>query len=127
MSKNVFIAGAFDCINTNHLHLIKEAKKLTIPNGKVVVLLLADYTSFLVNKVFPVQPMLTRRKNLEYFITPDDILAVDTSDYNKFLENNLANLEDYIYMHYDTDKEFLGREAMKKKGVTIKFIKELKV
>lgn len=127
MANNVFISGAFDCIGVKHLHLIKEAKKLTIPNGKVVVLLLADYTSFLVNRSFPVQPMLTRRKNLEYFIKPDDILAVDTSNYNKFLESSLANLEDYIYMHYDTDKEFVGRDAMKKLGVKIRFIKEPKI
>jgi glycerol-3-phosphate cytidylyltransferase-like family protein len=127
MSKNVLIAGGFDCFNTRHLHIIKEAKKLAIPNGRVVVLLFADYTQFVLQKTFPIQSVNNRRRNLEYFIKPEDIIVVDTSDYEHFLDVALADLHDFIYMHYETDKEFSGRFAFKKNSVPVKFIKEPKI
>lgn len=127
MSKNVLIAGDFDCIGSRHLHIIKEAKKMAIPGGRVVVLLYADYTKFLIDKIFPVQPCGMRRKNLEYFIKPEDIIEVDTSDYEQFLDKKLPNLSGFIYMHYETDKEFEGRWSFRKHAMPVKFIKEPKL
>jgi len=127
MSRNVIISGDFDCINSRHLHLIKEAKKQAIPNGRVVILLFADYTKFLLDKIFPIQTVGLRKKNLEYFIKSVDIVDVDTSDYEGFLDNKLNSFKDFLYIHYETDKEFVGRSAMKKHGIQVKFIKEPKI
>jgi len=127
MPKNILIAGGFDCFSTRHLHIIKEAKKLTIPNGNVYVLLFADYTQFVLNKTFPIQHVNDRKRNLEYFIKPENIFVVDTSDYNNFLDNILASFSDTTYMHYETDKEFSGRDIFRKHSMQIKFIKEPKI
>jgi len=127
MPKNIIIAGDFDCLTLSQLHLIKEAKKFAIPGGDVVVLLFSDYTKFLIDKTFPVQSLNRRKKNLEYFIKRSNIIIVDTSDYEAFLDSKLPSLKDFVYMHYESDKDFLGRWKFKKYEMQVKFIKEPKI
>lgn len=126
MAKNVLIAGSFDVISLRDMHLIKEAKKLTLNGGNVFVLLFADYTSFTLFKAFPIQEVKLRRNNLEYFINPDNIEIINTADYKGFLDKFLLTFKDVVYMHYQSDKDFIGRDVFKKHSIPVKFIKEPK-
>jgi hypothetical protein len=127
MSKNVLISGSFDIISLTDIHLIREAKKLTLKGGNVFVLLFADYTNFILFRSFPTQATMLRKNNLEYFVNPDNIEIINTSDYKGLLDKFLPSFQDVVYVHYNTDKEFIGRDIFKKYSIPIKFIKKPKI
>lgn len=126
MKKLAFTIGDFDCINQDHLHLIKEMRKIVMPDNKVVAVLTDDYGSFVVNGVFPIQDMKRRQDNLSYFVK--DIAWCFAGDYktsfigiiNKCKAEGLMP----IFVAYDDNKNFKDRDILKKNGVSIRFIKK---
>lgn len=124
MKKLAFTIGDFDCINQDHLHLIKEMRKIVMPDNEVVVILTDDYPSFVETGKFPVQDINRRRINLSYFVSN---IPICYTDVKLSLESILKHAKEEgkmpIFVAYDDYKDFKGREILKKNGVSIRFIK----
>ena len=125
MKKLAFTIGDFDCINQDHLHLIKEMRKIVMPDNKVVVILTDDYGSFVTTKKFPIQDMKRRQENLSYFVK--DISwcfgGDSATSFIGMINNAKAEGLTPIFVAYDDNKEFKGRDVLKKYNVPIRFIK----
>lgn len=125
MKKIAFTIGDFDCLNDNHLHLIKEMRKIVMPDNEVVVVLLDDYASFIMNKTFPIQSYDRRENLLSYFAKC--LRCISTSPEKSFqVILDRAKGAGYlpIFVGFDDNKDFAGRDFLKKKGVSLRFIKK---
>lgn len=125
MKKIAFTLGDFDCINQDHLHLIKEMRKIVMPSNEVSVVLIDDYASFVINKKFPIQDLERRANNLSFFI-PDilNCYAQDPSGSLQIIIDRIKLSEAQpVFVIYDDNKEFIGRECLKQNNVPIRFIK----
>jgi cytidyltransferase-like protein len=126
-SKNVIVIGSFDCLSTEHLKLIKKARKMAY-EGKVIVMLYDDFTSYQIDKKFPVQTTEQRRKNLHYFV--DDIQTI--MDKEK-MSDKLQSVIDFndkpiAFVGYIEDgKDFIGRDILRSNGVMCKFVYKDKI
>ena len=127
MKKLAFTIGDFDCIGQDHLHLINEMRKIVMPDNEVVVVLLGDYPSFVNNGIFPIQDYHRRANNLAYFVASSNIRQCISDSPETVLGYiiNDAKCCGYmpIFVAYDDNKDFKGREFLKKNGVSIRFIK----
>lgn len=125
MKKLAFTIGDFDCIGQDHLHLINEMRKIVMPDNEVVVVLLGDYPSFVNNGIFPIQDYSRRANNLAYFVK--DIRQCICDSPETAFKNVLDHAKQVgfmpIFVAYDDNKDFKGREFLKKNGVSIRFIK----
>lgn len=126
MNKIAFTFGTFDCLNDSHLHLIKEMRKIVVPSKEVIVILVDDYASFVMDRRFPVQDLHRRQNNLSYFVK--EIVHCYTEDptgsFANILERIKAAGASPVFVAYDDNKDFPGRELLKTHGVPIKFIKK---
>lgn len=124
MKKLAFTIGDFDCINQDHIHLIKEMRKIVMPDNEVVVVLMDDYPSFVVNGKFPIQDLNRRKINVGYFASNIPICYTDVKlSLESIIEAAKKDGKMPIFVAYDDNKEFEGREFLKKNGVSIRFIK----
>jgi glycerol-3-phosphate cytidylyltransferase-like family protein len=125
MKKLAFTIGDFDCINQDHLHLIKEMRKVVMPDNEVVVVLMDDYTSFVMTKKFPIQDFERRANNLHFFIK--DVRGCYCENPEATFAAVLNHAKQVgarpIFVAYDDNKEFKGRDVLKKYNVPIRFIK----
>lgn len=125
MKKLAFTIGDFDCINQDHLHLINEMRKIVMPDNEVVVVLTDDYPSFVINGKFPIQDLTRRGAILSYFVK--DISACLTSDPCNVFDMVIQRCKEIgampVFVSYDDNKDFKGKEFLKKNGVSIRFIK----
>jgi glycerol-3-phosphate cytidylyltransferase-like family protein len=126
MKKIAFTFGDFDCFNDSHLNLIKEMRKIVVPEKEVIVVLIDDYASFVNNRTFPVQDLHRRADNLAYFVK--DVVFCYSEDptgtFGNLLERIKSAGANPVYVGYDDNKDFKGREVLKSYGVPIKFIKK---
>lgn len=126
MKKLAFTIGDFDCINSNHIHLVKEMRKIVVPDNEVVVVLTDDYTSFVNTGKFPIQDFDRRATNLRFFV--QDIRGC----YNENPEATFRAVLQHakilgmspVFVGYDDNKEFKGRGFLKENNIPIKFIKK---
>ena len=121
--KKVIIAGAFDCMTLKEVNLIKEGLKCAV-GGELWIILYGGYQHFKDYGFFPTQSIKQRVTNLSHFISPDRLLYRD--DYLKGLKSTLfvgSENDKFTFVHYGDDKNFPGREDLKKENITIKFIK----
>ena len=119
---------SFDVLDRNKKNLIHQMRKVAY-EGKVIVSIFDDFTTYSITGSFPVQELLLRKKNINYF--------VDSIEEIKDKEMFLENLEDYleelkteygmkiVYVGYDDNKDFIGRSIIKKMGIPVKFIKKI--
>ncbi len=125
MKKLAFTIGDFDCLNHNHLHLINEMRKIVMPDNEVVVVLLDDYASFVMNKTFPIQSYDRREELLKYFAK--SLRCISNSPETSFqviIDRAKASGSLPVFVGFDDNKNFVGRDFLKKKGVSIRFIKK---
>jgi len=118
--------GDFDCINQQHLHLIKEMRKLVIPSNEIAVVLMDDYASFVTARKFPIQDIHRRANNLMFFLkniklcfNPDPSLS-----FGSLIDDAKAKGLQPIFVTYDDDKDFQGRMFLKEHNVPVRFIKK---
>lgn len=126
MKKLAFTIGDFDCINQDHLHLIKEMRKVVMPDNEVVVVLMDDYASFVNSGRFPIQDLARRKNNLTFFVQNiQECYSEDPSDSFETIVAfaKLNNLQP-VFVAYDDDKDFKGRTFLKEHNISIRFIKK---
>lgn len=126
MKKLAFTFGDFDCLDQTHLHLIKEMRKIVVPNKEVVVVLLDDYGSFVNTNKFPIQDLYRRANNLSFFVK--DIRQCSSPDPSAYflaiiIKAKEAGLQP-IFVIYDDNKDFTGRNTLKDNNVPVRFIKK---
>jgi glycerol-3-phosphate cytidylyltransferase-like family protein len=126
MKKLAFTVGDFDCINQNHLHLINEMRKIVIPDNEVVVVLVDDYASFVNSKRFPIQDYDRRQNNLSFFVKNivKSIGQDPTGYFKEIIEQAKKNGYQPIFVGYDDNKDFKGREFLSENNISIRFIKK---
>lgn len=126
MRKIAFTFGDFDCINRDHLHLIKEMRKIVMPDNEVAVVLVDDYASFVINKKFPIQDLARRSNNLQFFVK--EIMYCYSQDPSGSFQIMLDRIKTAgaqpVFVYYDDNKDFVGREFLKLHNVPIRFIKK---
>jgi len=126
MKKLAFTIGDFDCINQDHLHLIKEMRKVVMPDNEVVVVLMDDYASFVNTKKFPIQDFDRRANNLRFFIK--DIRGCYSESPEATFAAVLQHARQHelspVFVAYDDNKEFKGRGFLRENKVPIRFIKK---
>jgi len=128
MKKLAFTIGDFDCINQDHIHLIKEMRKIAMPDNEVVVVLVDDYASFVNTRKFPIQDIHRRKNNLSFFVKESSIRFSLSPDPGYAIETTIELAKNSglqpIFVAYDDNKEFTGRDILKKHNVSIRFIKK---
>lgn len=126
MKKIAFTFGDFDCINQDHIHLIKEMRKIVMPDNEVSVVLIDDYASFVILKKFPIQDLNRRANNLSFFVK--DIMYCYADDpsgaFMIMLDRITAAGAQPVYVGYDDNKDFPGRELLKERNVPVRFIRK---
>ena len=124
MKKLVVTIGRFDCLSQEHFHLIREMRKLALPDGDILVFLFDDYSCFVKDKKFPVQSLEQRGNNLNYLVK--NIRFCFSDDPSSTIEAvvKAQKPDRLLYAGYDDNKEFLGREALKKCNASFRFIKK---
>lgn len=126
MSKIAITYGDFDCFNTDHFFLIKEMRKIVMPDNKLVVIIPDDYPAFFQKEYFPVQDINHRMKNLSFLVS--DIRVCLSNDPNSLMFEIISNLkkqgDKVIYVGYDDNKDFPGKESVVKHKIPIRFIKK---
>lgn len=129
MKKIAFTFGDFDCINQDHIHLIKEMRRIVMPSNEVVVVLIDDYASFVLSKKFPIQDLQRRRNNLSFFVKNDSIVPCfgDNPEaiFQAIVDSAKSSGSQLIFVGYDDNKDFAGREFLKQFNIPIRFIKKL--
>jgi FAD synthase len=128
MTNLVFTIGQFDCLHSDHLHLIREMHKLAVPNGKVVVILFDDYPNYVNYGVFPVQSVMQRQHNLNYFVKDVEVCMSDKVNTDIQTLSVIAKQQNWrlVYMGFDDKKEFPGIEFVNKLCISKRFIKKPK-
>ena len=126
MKRIAFTFGDFDCINQDHLHLIKEMRKIVMPDNELAAVLVDDYASFIINKKFPIQDLHRRSNNLSFFIK--EIMYCYAQDPSGAFEIMLERIKTAgaqpVFVVFDDNKDFIGREFLKAHNVPIRFIKK---
>lgn len=126
MKKIAFTLGDFDCINQDHIHLIKEMRKVVMPDNEVAVVLIDDYASFVNSRKFPIQDLARRANNLSFFVK--EIMYCYSNDpagaFQIMLDRIKVAGAQPVFVAYEDDKEFAGREMLKKAGVPVRFIRK---
>lgn len=127
MKKVVFTFGDFDCMDYNHYHLIKEMRKICLPDKEVIALVIGDYASFVLNKKFPVQRIDHRKNNLSYFLGSIRDCATDgIAEMSILISICKQENSRLIYVGYEDEKDFPGVNILKENGVSLRFIKRPK-
>ena len=126
MKKIAFTLGDFDCINKEHLHLLLEMRKVCLPDNEATVILTDDYASFVINGKFPIQEVKHRMNNLNYFCKNIHICVDKNPVYllSRTIEEIKRVQAKPIFVAYDDNKDFPGREYLKEQNITIKFIRK---
>jgi hypothetical protein len=127
MKKFVFTAGVFDCIGANDFHLIKEMRKIALPDdGVIASVLFDDYACFVNNRKFPIQMLEHRKHNLSYLINKISISYSHEPDrvFDELIREAKLNKAVPCFVAYDDDKEFVGRYYLRKFNVPVRFIKK---
>lgn len=126
MSKIIFTIDAFDCLNQSHFHLIKEMRKLALPDGDITAIIFDDYPCFVNNRQFPIQNLSHRKNNLEFLIKdffpcfsnhPEPAILT-------LIDKAKAEKKRLIYVGYEDNKSFIGRETLAKANISMRFIKK---
>jgi glycerol-3-phosphate cytidylyltransferase-like family protein len=91
MSKIAITYGDFDCFNTDHFFLIKEMRKIVMPDNKLVVIIPDDYPVFFQKEYFPVQDINHRMKNLSFLVS--DIRVCLSNDPSSLMFEIISNLK----------------------------------
>ena len=126
MKKIAFTYGSFDCLDRQHYHLVKEMRKLVLPFNEIVVIIPDNYVHFVQHKCFPIQSLEHRQENLAY-LTKKIVVSYSLDInlvFNKLITDAELAGDKLIYVGYDDDKDFPGREFIKARNVPIKFIKK---
>jgi hypothetical protein len=103
-------------------------RKIVMPDNEVVAVLIDDYPSFVINKSFPTQSFEQRTHNLRYFI--EDIRGCYSDNpeipFVAVLQHAAQIGAQPVFVAYDDNKDFVGREFLKANNVPIRFIKRPK-
>lgn len=126
MSKIIFTIDKFDCLNQSHFHLIKEMRKLALPDGEIIAVIFDDYSCFVNNRQFPIQDLSHRKNNLEFLVK--DFLQCFTNDPSPvilaLIDRAKKENKRLIYVGYEDNKSFIGRETLAKANISMRFIKK---
>ena len=126
MSKIAITYGDFDCFNVDHSFLIKEMRKIVMPDNKLIAIVPDDYPAFFQKEFFPIQDIKQRMKNLSFLV--DEIRICLSNDPTSLMFEVISNLKKQghrvIYVGYDDMKDFPGKEAIIKHKIPIRFIKK---
>jgi len=123
MKKLVVTIGKFDCLSQKHFHLIREMRKLALPDGEIAVIIFDDYSCFVRDKKFPVQSLEQRKNNLNFLVNEKNVFTCFSNDPSDILLS-LKKADRLLYAGYDDNKEFLGRGALKERNASFRFIKQ---
>lgn len=125
MSKIAITYGDFDCLNSSHFHLIKEMRKIVLPNNKVAVVIPDDYPIFVNRGYFPLQKLDHRIRNLSYLVK--DIYNNFSTDPSKLFEWHIQEAKKenirLVYVGYEDEKDFPGKKILQDNKITLRFIK----
>ncbi len=94
----VAVSGGFDPIHIGHVRMIKEAKKIAGPNGKLVVILNND--NWLVyKKGFVFMPQSERREILEHINGVDEVIITSHKKNTKDISvcEDICKLKPHIF------------------------------
>lgn len=129
MPKVAITYGDFDCLGRDHFHLIKEMRKVVLPDNLLVVVIPDNYPAFVNKGYFPVQSLQHRIDNLSYLVK--NVRTSFASDPSMIFEEHIADAKKLgdrlIYVGYDDDKDFPGRQTLSKHNIPIRFIKRPKL
>lgn len=126
MSKLAFTYGEFDCINQDHIRLLKEMRKAVLPDGKIFVVIADDYSCFCNRGLFPIQTLEQRINNLKYFARDFQVsYSGDPSNlYLALMAEAKSSGSRVIYVGYEDNKSFPGLYTLQKNKVPVKYIKK---
>lgn len=129
MSKIVITYGDFDCLNKQHFHLIKEMRKVALPDNLIGIILPDDYPVFVNTGHFPIQNLDHRLNNIGYLC--NKVYKCFSADPSKAFENFIAEAKTtgnkLVYLGYDDEKEFPGKKVLQANNIPMKFIKKAKI
>lgn len=125
MNKIAITYGDFDCLGRKHFHLIKEMRKLVLPDNFVAAIISDDYPHFVNRGCFPIQALKHRINNLSYLVK--NIQVAFSSDpssvFLPMIEEAAKKGDRLIYVGYDDDQDFPGRKVLSQHHIPIRFIK----
>lgn len=128
MKKIAFTYGDFDCLGVADYHLVREMRKLVLPDNEVVAVINDDYASFVNRQCFPIQSLAHRQNNLSYLIK--NIITSFAADpsviFQTLIDNAKKSGDRLIFVGYDDNKAFSGNEVLRKANVPLRFIKKAK-
>lgn len=100
----------------------KELLQMMKRNGKVVVFLHNDKSTYMNKDKFPIQSFYRRRSNLYSTGLVSDIVEVRSPDPSNYLISYIKQSEDdIVYYRGDDWMDFPGKDALEKLGVKIVF------
>lgn len=129
MRKIAITYGDFDCLKKDHFFLIKEMRKIALPDNIIGIILPDDYPVFVHKGFFPIQDLQHRLNNASYLckgihqsmlVDPSAIIEKIIADANKFGDK-------LVYVGFDDEKEFPGKNILKANNIPFRFIKRSKV
>jgi len=125
MDKIAFTYGEFDCLNKHHFHLIKEMRKIILPDVFVNAVIADDYPAFVNNGCFPIQDLQHRINNLSYLCKNIHVSysANPSAVFQSMIDEAIKKGQKLVYVGYEDNKEFPGRELLKKHNIPVRFIK----
>lgn len=99
-----------------------------MPNKRIVAFVPEDYACFILYNRFPVQSLERRVSCLSYFLENIDTLySADISERIKsFVEKVRSQGGTPVFVNFDDDKEFPGRDVLREYEVSVRFIKKPK-
>ena len=129
MSKIAITYGDFDCLNKLHFHLIKEMRKVSLPDNLIGIVLPDDYPVFVNTGHFPIQKMEHRFNNACYLCKAiHQSFSADPSSIFELLISEAKRLGDkLVYVGYDDEKDFPGKKVLQANNIPMKFIKKSKL
>ena len=126
MAKVAITFGEFDCLNASHFNLIKEMRKISMPDNKLVVVIPDDYVAFASNGFFPIQELEHRMRNIKFLVDKAQVcLSEDPTNMLDFLIDSIKKSGDRpIYVCYEENKNFIGKNAIEKHKIPMRIIKK---
>lgn len=129
MRKIAITYGDFDCLNDKHFHLIKEMRKISLPDNLIEIIIPSDYPVFVNTGHFPIQNMEHRFNNACYLCKAihQSFSADPSSIFEHLIANAKKNGDKIIYVGYDDEKEFPGKKVFQTYNIPMRFIKKSKI
>jgi len=117
--------GDFDCLNHNHFHLVKEMRKIVLPDNNIGIVLPDDYPVFVNKGRFPIQDLQHRLNNSAYLckVIHQSMSADPSPIFKKIIEEAISRGDKVIYVGYDDEKDFPGRNIFANYHIPLRFIK----